>query len=306
MPSLYMPHHPLCLCRKDPFAPHSGRSVYFAMITAEQRQQASCQSSNVEEEIKLYLGEMMQRRAGSTNKNSSLSHPTALVHTSACAPKLQCSMPITSPKAQVVYTITEPMAIPSIPKASAPPQVLPVLVQPMIIPTVISPTIQNVPMVVVTQPAKKKRRMRPTIRTVRLLGQRHRTKKDGYIDVSGVSAAPRPGNFMTLVHTLLTKTEHPKVWTWLPHGRGFQVHNRYAVISLLSQETGLQRFKQFLGGLHVYGVEPLQNTDCFYHELFLRGRPELASYMEPIEERQTPSRRYPDPKFEKFPVMPRL
>jgi HSF-type DNA-binding len=67
---------------------------------------------------------------------------------------------------------------------------------------------------------------------------------------------------------------------WLPHGRAFAVLNKAAFTEVLKRYFPIQtEYSSFQRQLNIYGFFRLarERMDVYYHELFLRGRPAMAS-----------------------------
>jgi len=92
-------------------------------------------------------------------------------------------------------------------------------------------------------------------------------------------------HFPTQLHDMLSQAEvegYSNTCSWLPHGRAFTIHDRQRfaekVMPLYFRGT---RFASFHRQLNLYGFIRImrRNEDhgAFYHELFLRGRPDLCA-----------------------------
>ena len=92
--------------------------------------------------------------------------------------------------------------------------------------------------------------------------------------------------FPSLLHRMLNDVEAlglSDAVSWSPHGRAFAVHNprifAERVLPLFFRQT---RYTSFQRQLNLYGYLRLSRGDDaggYYHELFLRGRPELVARM---------------------------
>jgi hypothetical protein len=93
--------------------------------------------------------------------------------------------------------------------------------------------------------------------------------------------------FPLMLHKLLEgakKGNYSEIVSWKPHGRAFHVHmkDRFVkdVMPLYFRQT---RFASFQRQLNLYGFRRLTgrgpDEGAYYHELFLRGMPELSSNM---------------------------
>jgi HSF-type DNA-binding len=75
-------------------------------------------------------------------------------------------------------------------------------------------------------------------------------------------------------------TQHSLLIRWLPHGRAFVVleANRFAAEVLPTYFPSQTKFTSFQRQLNIYGfLRCVRVDDGYYHELFLRGRPVLAT-----------------------------
>ena len=93
--------------------------------------------------------------------------------------------------------------------------------------------------------------------------------------------------FPLVLHTILERAEvdhYSHIVSWKPHGRSFQVHDRdrftTEILSLYSRQT---QFASFQRQLNLYSFRRLwrsgPDNGSYYHELFLRGRPDLCEHI---------------------------
>lgn len=90
--------------------------------------------------------------------------------------------------------------------------------------------------------------------------------------------------FPEKLHEMLTKeTNVPDIVAWLPHGRAFIVRNPKLFTSQVMNKYFRQtKLTSFQRQLNLYGFRRItQGADAgaYYHELFLRGRPQLCMRM---------------------------
>jgi len=137
---------------------------------------------------------------------------------------------------------------------------------------------------------------------------------DGYRDYSKEPVREESGiaaynassvHFPTLLHILLSQAEklgYSHICSWQPHGRAFKIYNREKFVEkmapLFSKQT---RFGSFQRQLNFYGFARISRRGndhgAYYHELFLRGRPDLCLRLarcKPLDERDRMKRFPPD------------
>lgn len=89
--------------------------------------------------------------------------------------------------------------------------------------------------------------------------------------------------FPDKLHEMLSKDVAPDVVGWLPHGRAFLVRKPKAFTTQIMPKYFRQsKLTSFQRQLNLYGFRRLtQGPDAgaYYHELFLRGRPQLCMRM---------------------------
>eukprot|EP00533_Pseudo-nitzschia_delicatissima_P001047 CAMPEP_0116109922 /NCGR_PEP_ID=MMETSP0327-20121206/17604_1 /TAXON_ID=44447 /ORGANISM="Pseudo-nitzschia delicatissima, Strain B596" /LENGTH=532 /DNA_ID=CAMNT_0003602987 /DNA_START=50 /DNA_END=1645 /DNA_ORIENTATION=+ len=90
--------------------------------------------------------------------------------------------------------------------------------------------------------------------------------------------------FPEKLHTMLNNDDDPSIVGWLPHGRAFLVRKpsefTKTIMPKYFRQTKLTSFQR---QLNLYGFRRLtQGADsgAYYHELFLRGRPQLCLRMQ--------------------------
>jgi len=90
--------------------------------------------------------------------------------------------------------------------------------------------------------------------------------------------------FPEKLHTMLDNDDNPSIVTWLPHGRGFLVRKPAEFTTQIMPKYFRQtKLTSFQRQLNLYGFRRLtQGADsgAYYHELFLKGRPQLCLRMQ--------------------------
>jgi hypothetical protein len=138
----------------------------------------------------------------------------------------------------------------------------------------------------------------------------------------GKRKGPRGGvtdPFPSRLHEMLEDTlfdgqEH--IISWQVHGRCFKIHD-FDVFAreLLPKFFRQTKFSSFKRQMNLYGFRKvLSGTDCgaYYHELFLRGRPDLAMILRRVGGKSTdgtawrPFQGEEDPDFYALPFCPEL
>jgi len=82
--------------------------------------------------------------------------------------------------------------------------------------------------------------------------------------------------------------------SWLPHGRSWKIYNRDMFTEIaLPRYFGHKNYASFVRIVNAWGFRRVTNgldRDSYYHELFLRGKPELHQRMKrlPTTHRKTP------------------
>jgi hypothetical protein len=131
----------------------------------------------------------------------------------------------------------------------------------------------------------------------RVLGSSMRGKTDPYIDVSalpviagqerqtirGGVAEPFPQRLYSMLQDV-EKQGKSHIASFSPHGRAFAIHDMKAFATEILPKYFAKQSKlvSFLRQLNLYGFARIHSgpdLGGYYHELFLKGRPELFTYM---------------------------
>ncbi|KAL7504560.1 hypothetical protein ACHAXN_002672 [Cyclotella atomus] len=106
--------------------------------------------------------------------------------------------------------------------------------------------------------------------------------------------------FPMKLHAIVSNPEYRHIIRWQPHGRSWKVLDNKLLAEVICKENfNHESFSSFNRSVNGWGFKRLarQGPDCksYYHELFLRGRPELAQAMTRLID---PGKRTPDPDGE--------
>eukprot|EP00584_Thalassiosira_punctigera_P010045 CAMPEP_0172543916 /NCGR_PEP_ID=MMETSP1067-20121228/14191_1 /TAXON_ID=265564 ORGANISM="Thalassiosira punctigera, Strain Tpunct2005C2" /NCGR_SAMPLE_ID=MMETSP1067 /ASSEMBLY_ACC=CAM_ASM_000444 /LENGTH=565 /DNA_ID=CAMNT_0013330403 /DNA_START=323 /DNA_END=2020 /DNA_ORIENTATION=+ len=103
-------------------------------------------------------------------------------------------------------------------------------------------------------------------------------------------------NFPAKLHSIVSNPNYQHIICWLPHGRSWKIVDKYLLTSvIIPQHFAHAKFESFNRSVNGWGFKRLLNPgpDCkaYYHECFLRGRPELTRLMQRLV---NPGKRLPD------------
>lgn len=104
---------------------------------------------------------------------------------------------------------------------------------------------------------------------------------DGPNDINPSRASSTfPGTlYFILLHSEENGTSH--IISWQPHGRSFIIHDQKKMVNqVLPKYFNQTKYSSFQRQLNVYGFTKLDNgldRGGYYHEYFLRGRPDLLT-----------------------------
>lgn len=135
------------------------------------------------------------------------------------------------------------------------------------------------------------------VKILTILGSNRRGKSDPYMDVSllpiGSGKEPKvirggvSEPFTEKLYRMLLDVESQgksNIISFFPHGRSFGVHDPKAFAEQILPKyfTKQNKMVSFVRQLNLYGFIRIQSgkeSGGYYHELFLKGRPEVNSYM---------------------------
>ena len=135
----------------------------------------------------------------------------------------------------------------------------------------------------------------------------HDHAKDPLFEDTPRDQGPRKGlppSFPVKLHAMLTRVENSgqsDVISWQSHGRCFLVHDPNAFTEMLPNYFKLSKIASFQRQLNLYGFQRLTiriDKNGYYHELFLRGRPDLVKCMQRVKIKGTGVRAKANPAQE--------
>ena len=111
--------------------------------------------------------------------------------------------------------------------------------------------------------------------------------------------------FPMKLHYILSQEEVSDIISWQPHGRSFKLHNPdkflEKVMPLHFDQTKLSSFRR---QLNLYGFRRIlsgRDKGGYYHEMFLRGQPELCSQIIRTTAKGKAKVKVAEPNFYKMP-----
>lgn len=107
---------------------------------------------------------------------------------------------------------------------------------------------------------------------------------------------PVQPNFPAKLHDIVSNPEYRHIIAWQPHGRCWKVIDKYLLSTVICPKYfSHSKFESFNRSVNGWGFKRLLNQGpdykCYYHECFLRGRPELTKMMQRLI---NPGKRLPD------------
>lgn len=98
-----------------------------------------------------------------------------------------------------------------------------------------------------------------------------------------IAAASKEHSFPTKLHKMLSDDEHKEFICWLPHGRSWKVLKQHGfeekVIPLFFRHAKLASFMRQVNGWGFRRTPAGPDQNAYYHEMFLRGNPNLCAKM---------------------------
>lgn len=103
-------------------------------------------------------------------------------------------------------------------------------------------------------------------------------------------------NFPAKLHAIVSNPNYQHIICWQPHGRSWKIVDKHLLSTVVCpKHFAHAKFESFNRSVNGWGFKRLLNPgpDCksYYHECFLRGRPELSKLMQRLV---NPGKRLPD------------
>lgn len=103
-------------------------------------------------------------------------------------------------------------------------------------------------------------------------------------------------NFPAKLHAIVSNPNYQHILCWQPHGRSWKIVDKHLLSTVICpKHFAHAKFESFNRSVNGWGFKRLLNPgpDCksYYHECFLRGRPELTKLMQRLV---NPGKRLPD------------
>eukprot|EP01082_Thalassiosira_pseudonana_P001304 g1710.t1 g1710 contig10:2637412-2639558(+) len=105
--------------------------------------------------------------------------------------------------------------------------------------------------------------------------------------------------FPTKLHEIVSNADYRYIIRWMPHGRSWTILDKKRLLEVLGKHFAHESFESFNRSVNGWGFKRLlqegPDHKSWYHELFLRGKPELTILMERLV---NPGKRIPDKQGE--------
>jgi hypothetical protein len=131
---------------------------------------------------------------------------------------------------------------------------------------------------------------------------------------SSSSSSTKEPNFPAKLHAILRNPKYQDIVSWLPHGRSFRILRlqefEERILPKYFRHGRYPSFTRQLNGWGFHRVNEGPEYNSHYHELFVRGRPDLALQMKRLTSEDMAERRKPErnpsspPDFYKMPSIP--
>jgi len=116
-------------------------------------------------------------------------------------------------------------------------------------------------------------------------------------------------NFPMKLYDMLSNPDNQHAISWMPHGRSWKVRQKDVFMrTICPQYFSQSKFESFIRQANGWGFRRIRkegpDRNSYYHELFLRGKPELMRAMSRPLPGQKASQEVGDPNFYNMPAMP--
>ena len=118
-------------------------------------------------------------------------------------------------------------------------------------------------------------------------------------------------NFPMKLYDMLLNPDNQHAISWMPHGRAWKVRQKDVFMrSICPQYFSQTKFESFIRQANGWGFRRIRrdgpDRNAYYHELFLRGKPELLESMRRPLPGEKASQEVMDPDFYNMAAMPLL
>jgi len=116
-------------------------------------------------------------------------------------------------------------------------------------------------------------------------------------------------NFPMKLYDILSNPDNQHAISWMPHGRSWKVRQKELFMRTICPQYFTQsKFESFIRQANGWGFRRIRkegpDRNSYYHELFLRGKPELMKDMSRPLPGEKASQEVVDPNFYNMPAMP--
>uniref|UniRef100_A0A7S2KUW7 HSF-type DNA-binding domain-containing protein n=1 Tax=Skeletonema marinoi TaxID=267567 RepID=A0A7S2KUW7_9STRA len=136
-----------------------------------------------------------------------------------------------------------------------------------------------------------------------------RSMNDGKLTAHTPKPQTPETNFPMKLYDMLANPDNHHAISWMPHGRAWKVRQKDVFMhTICPQYFSQTKFESFIRQANGWGFRRIRkegpDRNAYYHELFLRGKPELLEAMRRPLPGEKASQEVMDPNFYAMPVMP--
>lgn len=118
-------------------------------------------------------------------------------------------------------------------------------------------------------------------------------------------------NFPMKLYDMLSNPDNHHAIAWMPHGRAWKVRQKDVFMRTICPQYFAQtKFESFIRQANGWGFRRIRkegpDRNAYYHELFLRGKPELLEDMRRPLPGEKASQEVVDPNFYNLPALPQM